>query len=183
MPKFHLRLKKCLKKYFASRTVPDCPEYHYAYPWGTRNTISKYLDPLWLHEKIFFVGAHFFQGPPSRQWYRGDKNKNPPLKVRKLPIFWRSEGGFYFFPKSIFRKSPWVFIFFQIPEKKFGGFLFFSKFKIHKKVGFERFCLGIPPKIFRRAFGAHFLFNFALVYPQNFPARLRRAFFCSISPW
>ena len=87
--------------------------------------------------------------------YRGDKNK-PPLKVRKLAIFLGSEGGFYFFPKSILRKSPWVFIFFQIPQKKFGGVLFFPNSKFTKK---------------------SVLSVFALVYPKNFPARLRRAFF------
>ena len=114
--------------------------------------------------------------------YRCIKNKTPPLRSEKFPDF-GSRWGVFIFYNFRFQKKWWgVFIFYKNSQKTEGGFLFFSKSKLPKKSVFERFRLGIPPKIFRRAFGAHF-FQFRLgISPKIF----RRAFgahFYSISPW
>ena len=100
------------------------------------------------------------------------KIKPPPLRSEKFPDF-GSRWGVFIFYNFRFQKKWWgVFIFYKNSQKTEGGFLFFSKSKLPKKSVFERFRLGIPPKIFRRAFGAHF-FQFRLgISPKIF----RRAF-------
>ena len=90
--------------------------------------------------------------------------------------FWGRRGGFIFYNFRSPKKVRGVFIFYKNSQKTEGFFLFFSKSKLPKSRflsvsasvypqkfsgapsarTFFHFPLGIPPKIFRRAFGAHF---------------------------
>ena len=82
--------------------------------------------------------------------------KYPPLKVRKIPRFWESVGGFYFLQ-------------FSISEKVMGGFYFLQKFSENGRGGFIFFQIQTPKKVGFWAFPPWYT-------PKNFPARVRRAF-------